>query len=221
MHVENYLFNPFQEFFPTLPSTQTIKVIGIIFFFELAIKNWAMNMHTFQPYAYFLRPFCRGGGAKHLQAIHRFRFPSLYRVNCNCSLSSTFCLLAWARSPLCTSNQFLISLLVRRLDGTSFVHMIYYHFLRKHLVGSNACRMLSCPLISALFCFPCCLAWGKQILILFRQKLDRSSSANRVKISSEVLTAIKYMRLFPTKQLIKGSVHLISSVPLFILSGTF
>ena len=30
----------------TLPSTQTVKVIGLsFFFFELAMKNWTMNMH--------------------------------------------------------------------------------------------------------------------------------------------------------------------------------
>ena len=35
----------FLTFFLTLPSTQTIKVIDLIFFNELALKNWAMNMH--------------------------------------------------------------------------------------------------------------------------------------------------------------------------------
>ena len=35
----------FFAFFSTLPSTQTIKVIDLIFFNELALKNWAMNMH--------------------------------------------------------------------------------------------------------------------------------------------------------------------------------
>ena len=32
--------------FSTLPSTQTTKVIDLIFFNELAFKNWAMNMHS-------------------------------------------------------------------------------------------------------------------------------------------------------------------------------
>ena len=32
-------------FFSTLPSPETIKVIDQIFFNELAIKNWSMNMH--------------------------------------------------------------------------------------------------------------------------------------------------------------------------------
>ena len=36
---------PFFGIFSTLPSTQTIKVIDLIFFNELALKNWAMNMH--------------------------------------------------------------------------------------------------------------------------------------------------------------------------------
>ena len=39
------IFLTFFAFFSTLPSTQTIKVIDLIFFNELALKNWAMNMH--------------------------------------------------------------------------------------------------------------------------------------------------------------------------------
>ena len=59
-------FTPFYAFFSTLPSTQTMRVIALIFFFELqAMKNWAMNMHfKFKPYSFSLRPFSRGGGAK-------------------------------------------------------------------------------------------------------------------------------------------------------------
>jgi len=41
-----FIFLPFLCIFSTLPSTQNIKVIGLIFFFELAIKNWAMNIST-------------------------------------------------------------------------------------------------------------------------------------------------------------------------------
>ena len=38
--------------------------------------------HAFQPYTYSLRPFSRGGGRQTPpQAIHRFRPPSLFRVN--------------------------------------------------------------------------------------------------------------------------------------------
>ena len=39
----------FWHFFSILPSTQTIKVIDLIFFDELALKNWAMNMHLNPP----------------------------------------------------------------------------------------------------------------------------------------------------------------------------
>ena len=37
--------NLFLAFFSTLPSTQTIKVIDLIFFNDLALANWAMQMH--------------------------------------------------------------------------------------------------------------------------------------------------------------------------------
>ena len=40
-----HFFDPFLGIYSTLPSTQTIKVIGLIFFFELATKNFAINMH--------------------------------------------------------------------------------------------------------------------------------------------------------------------------------
>ena len=57
------------------PSTQTIKVIGLIFF----PVSWPWK---FQPYTYSLRPFSRRGGGRQTppQAMHRFRPPSLYRV---------------------------------------------------------------------------------------------------------------------------------------------
>ena len=54
-------FYLFLAFFSTLPSTQTIKVIDLIFFNELALKNWALE-HAFQPYTYSLKPFFRGRG---------------------------------------------------------------------------------------------------------------------------------------------------------------
>ena len=41
---KNYNFYTFCIFL-TLPSTQTDKVIDLIFFNELALNNWAMNMH--------------------------------------------------------------------------------------------------------------------------------------------------------------------------------
>ena len=56
MDEETYLFkakknicfrfsDPFLPSISTLPRTQNIKVIGLIFFYELAFKTWAMNMH--------------------------------------------------------------------------------------------------------------------------------------------------------------------------------
>ena len=38
-------FFSFLNLFATLPSTQTIKVIDLIFFNDLALANWAMQMH--------------------------------------------------------------------------------------------------------------------------------------------------------------------------------
>ena len=63
----------FKAFFPQLPSTQTIKVIGLIFFLWAGHEKLGYE-HVFQPYAYSLRPFSRGGP----QAIQRIRPPSLY-----------------------------------------------------------------------------------------------------------------------------------------------
>ena len=37
--------DPFLAFFSTLTSTQTIKVIGLIFLSEPPLANWAMHMH--------------------------------------------------------------------------------------------------------------------------------------------------------------------------------
>ena len=42
-------------------STQNIKVIYLICFNELALKNRVMNMH-FNPLPKLIRPFTRGGG---------------------------------------------------------------------------------------------------------------------------------------------------------------
>ena len=68
-------FTPFYAFFSTLPSTQTMRVIALIFFFELlAMKNWAMNMH-FNP-TYSLRLFLGGRQTPPPPAIHRFRPPA-------------------------------------------------------------------------------------------------------------------------------------------------
>ena len=65
----------------TLPSTQTIKVIDLIFFEWAGLEKLGYK-HAFQPYS--LRPFSKGGrGTPTPQAIHRFRPPSLYRVKLN------------------------------------------------------------------------------------------------------------------------------------------
>ena len=47
------------DIFSALSRTQTIKVISLIFFNELALINWAMNMN-FNPITFFLRPFSWG-----------------------------------------------------------------------------------------------------------------------------------------------------------------
>ena len=70
----------FFSIFSILPSTQTIKVIDPIFFQWASLEKLCYE-HAFQPYTYSLRPFSRGGGKRPLpQAIHRFRPPSLFRV---------------------------------------------------------------------------------------------------------------------------------------------
>ena len=61
-NIFNIFLTFFQAIFSTPPSTQTIKVIDLIFFFnELALINMGYK-HAFQPYSYSLRPFLRGGG---------------------------------------------------------------------------------------------------------------------------------------------------------------
>ena len=52
-------------FFSTLPGTQTFKVIGLIFFNELALHNWAINMH-FSLYLLFKAFFYGGAWAARL-----------------------------------------------------------------------------------------------------------------------------------------------------------
>jgi len=69
MDVETYLkqkrifftfLELFLHFFSTLHSVKTIKVY--FFFNELALKNWAMNMH-FNPIHILYGLFLGGGGA--------------------------------------------------------------------------------------------------------------------------------------------------------------
>ena len=76
-----FTFLTFFDIFSTLLSTQTIKVIKIIFFNELALRIWAMHMH-FNPIPILLCLFLGGGGCgmHPPQSLHRFRPPSLYRV---------------------------------------------------------------------------------------------------------------------------------------------
>ena len=63
-HLVIYFFHlPVFRHFLTLPSTQTIKVIGLIFFLWAGLEKLGYE-HAFQPYTYSLRPFSRGGGAK-------------------------------------------------------------------------------------------------------------------------------------------------------------
>ena len=52
---------PFLAFFSTLPSTQTIKVIGLIFLSDPQLANWAMHMH-FNTIPILLDIFLGGGG---------------------------------------------------------------------------------------------------------------------------------------------------------------
>ena len=63
---KNYFFHfsePFLAFFSTLPSTQTIKVIGLIFLSDPQLANWAMHMH-FNTIPILLDIFLGGGGGK-------------------------------------------------------------------------------------------------------------------------------------------------------------
>ena len=41
-----HFFDLFCHFFLSLPSNQTIKVIDLFYFNELALKNWALNIST-------------------------------------------------------------------------------------------------------------------------------------------------------------------------------
>ena len=59
-----YIFDLFLDFFSTLPSTQTIKVIDLIFFLWAGLEKLSYK-HAFQPYSYSIRPFSKGGGASH------------------------------------------------------------------------------------------------------------------------------------------------------------
>ena len=69
-------FLPFcLAFFSTLSSTRTVKVICLIFFNELVLKNLATNMDLLI-YTYAPRPFSGWGGC--VGAIR----PSLYRAKC-------------------------------------------------------------------------------------------------------------------------------------------
>ena len=61
--------------FSTLPSTQTIKVIGLIFFLRAGHEKLGYE-HGFQPYTFSLRPSSRGAPNAPPQAIHRFRPPA-------------------------------------------------------------------------------------------------------------------------------------------------
>ena len=55
-----HFFTIFLAFFQPPPSNQTIKVINqIIFFNELALKNWTYI--SIQPYTFSPRPFSKGG----------------------------------------------------------------------------------------------------------------------------------------------------------------
>ena len=86
-YLKNF-FDPFIGIFSPLPSTQIIKVICLIFFYELALKNWAMKMH------FNSKPILSGlfsiGGAKRPppQVIHRFRPPAFIRLKVNESCDS-------------------------------------------------------------------------------------------------------------------------------------
>ena len=77
-------FNPKQAgggsfgIFLTFPSTQTKKVIDLIFFsmswpWKIGLWTWISTLYLFS------KAFFSGGGPP--QSIHRFRPPRLYRVN--------------------------------------------------------------------------------------------------------------------------------------------
>ena len=67
---KKYFINSFYLFlgiFLTLPTTQTIKVIGLFLFFELALKKWAMIMY-FNPMTILSKAFFGRGGAKRIDS---------------------------------------------------------------------------------------------------------------------------------------------------------
>ena len=70
----------FFDIFSNFPSTQTIEVIDLIFFNELTLKNWAMNMH-FNSIPILKGRLQGGRGTPPPSAIHRLRPLSLYKVN--------------------------------------------------------------------------------------------------------------------------------------------
>ena len=83
-----FIFLPFfRHFFHHIPTTQTITVIGL--FFELAMKNWAMNMH-FNP-IHILSGFLCGEGAPNdypppgyakIQTSHPYRVKNNLNNHC-------------------------------------------------------------------------------------------------------------------------------------------
>ena len=58
-----HFFYPFLHYFQSsrAPKVSTSKVIGQIFFNELALKNWALNIH-FNPIPILSGLFLEGGG---------------------------------------------------------------------------------------------------------------------------------------------------------------
>ena len=85
-------FDPFIGIFSPLPSTQIIKVICLIFFYELALKNWALKMH-FDSKPILSGLFSIGGAKRPPQVIHRFRPPAFIRlkVNESCDCYTIIC----------------------------------------------------------------------------------------------------------------------------------
>ena len=61
------------------PQHPNYKIFQAIFFNELVLKNWAMNMH-FNPIPILYGLYLGGGAWAASQSIHRFRPTSLYRV---------------------------------------------------------------------------------------------------------------------------------------------
>ena len=72
-------FDPFIGIFSPLPSTQIIKVICLIFFYELALKNWALKMH-FDSKPILSGLFSIGGAKRPPPGYTQIQTPSLYTV---------------------------------------------------------------------------------------------------------------------------------------------